>query len=263
MAEFVGHEPCPECAKRGRDRSGNNLGIWDDGHKFCFACRYHVPASTWEQLKSIRTEKEQDRGTTKSISLPDDFGYSLPNVAVDWLRKYQITNREIQKYGLGWSNDGKFLIKQNVWVRPILVIPFYGEQRDLLAWQGRNFGEEGPKYVTKGLREDVLPVVGLDKSQNFVVCVEDAVSAYKVGRQFPAMPLLGSDLSLDKARRLGKLFEGILLWLDYDKARESFKLASRLAPFTKFVKTIVTERDPKEYSDEEIVAFIAPAVDGV
>lgn len=38
--------PCPECRSAGRDRSGDNLVHFDDGHAHCFACGYRVEAGT-------------------------------------------------------------------------------------------------------------------------------------------------------------------------------------------------------------------------
>lgn len=36
-AEFVGHEPCPECGSR------DNLARYSDGHGFCFGCEHYEP----------------------------------------------------------------------------------------------------------------------------------------------------------------------------------------------------------------------------
>lgn len=40
-SKLIGREPCPECTSSGRDRSGDNLAIYDDGHKYCYACNYY------------------------------------------------------------------------------------------------------------------------------------------------------------------------------------------------------------------------------
>ena len=32
---------CPACASKGGDTKGDNLAVFDDGHKHCFACGYH------------------------------------------------------------------------------------------------------------------------------------------------------------------------------------------------------------------------------
>lgn len=54
-AEFVGHEPCPECG------SSNNLGRWSDGHAYCFGfnCGYKEPPAEGYQAppRSESSEK--------------------------------------------------------------------------------------------------------------------------------------------------------------------------------------------------------------
>lgn len=37
MSKLVTRERCPLCATEGRDHTGDNLAIYDDGHQFCFA----------------------------------------------------------------------------------------------------------------------------------------------------------------------------------------------------------------------------------
>tara|TARA_Y100000310_G_C20680503_1_gene815652 strand:+ start:1423 stop:3153 length:1731 start_codon:yes stop_codon:yes gene_type:complete len=34
-------ERCPKCASQGMDKSADNLAVYDDGHKYCFACGYY------------------------------------------------------------------------------------------------------------------------------------------------------------------------------------------------------------------------------
>ena len=47
---FVSHEPCPNCGSR------DNLGVYDDGHTYCFGCQTYTHP------------KEQD-GSSPSIKL--------------------------------------------------------------------------------------------------------------------------------------------------------------------------------------------------
>lgn len=42
-SKAVGKEQCPVCADAGRDRSQDNLVVYDDGHKYCFACEHYIP----------------------------------------------------------------------------------------------------------------------------------------------------------------------------------------------------------------------------
>jgi len=42
MSKVIDREQCPACAKHGRDNSQDNLAVYDDGHKYCFSCKYYV-----------------------------------------------------------------------------------------------------------------------------------------------------------------------------------------------------------------------------
>jgi len=41
-SKLIRHEQCPDCAKHGKDTAGDNLGIYDDGHSYCFSCGYYL-----------------------------------------------------------------------------------------------------------------------------------------------------------------------------------------------------------------------------
>ena len=41
MSHFLYNERCPRCSENGADKSGNNLAVYSDTHKYCFACGYH------------------------------------------------------------------------------------------------------------------------------------------------------------------------------------------------------------------------------
>ena len=40
MSKVIEREQCPACASRGQDNSCDNLAVYDDGHKYCYACEY-------------------------------------------------------------------------------------------------------------------------------------------------------------------------------------------------------------------------------
>jgi twinkle protein len=50
-------ERCPKCASLGNDRSGDNLAVYNDGHKYCFACGYYERNGEMETVTSERTTK--------------------------------------------------------------------------------------------------------------------------------------------------------------------------------------------------------------
>ena len=41
MSKVVSRERCPSCALNGRDTGEDNLAVYDDGHKFCYSCKYY------------------------------------------------------------------------------------------------------------------------------------------------------------------------------------------------------------------------------
>ena len=66
------------------------------------------------------------------------------------------------------------------------------------------------------------------------------------------MALWGSGINTKRFRVLGDRFSRLFIWLDKDKARYAVSAGERARPFFNEVRVIVTEKDPKEYSDEEI-----------
>lgn len=36
LSRVIRKEPCPECIREGRDTAGDNLAVYDDGHKYCY-----------------------------------------------------------------------------------------------------------------------------------------------------------------------------------------------------------------------------------
>ena len=134
----------------------------------------------------------------------------------------------------------------------LLIFPIY-VNGELLMYQGRYFGDnpEVPKYLTKGYKGDVLHLLG-NHDESAIVCTEDLISAVKVSTVMNSSPLWGSSLSFKHAIRLSKRFKQLVLWLDMDKAADSLKMASKYAGLFDTVKSVVTEKDPKEYNHDEI-----------
>ena len=47
MGSKVTHKAqCPRCASKGEDKNKDNLGIFDDGHTYCFKCQYYTPPTS-------------------------------------------------------------------------------------------------------------------------------------------------------------------------------------------------------------------------
>ena len=59
MANVIGKEPCPKCRAKGLDHSGDNVIVYDDGGRFCFACNKTLQLSdTYKEKYKIEERKE-------------------------------------------------------------------------------------------------------------------------------------------------------------------------------------------------------------
>ena len=263
-SKLLRHEACQECRKNGNDRRGNNLAVYTD-HVYCFACGY-TRKTGFNYLKRRQKEESDRSGCTEAYTvskhtnqrptIPSDVVLSLPSVALDWLYQYELTDREIAKHKLGWSENGILLRGEPY--KPCLVFPVYDEQGECLMYQARYFGQKNnnvPKYVTRGNPNDILHILG--NGGDTITIVEDLISAIKVSRYGISMPIWGSFLSNQVAMRISKQFVNLNIWLDYDKTKEAHKTARRVGGlFSGQVKVISTLRDPKGVPGKEILGYI-------
>lgn len=208
-------------------------------------CKYCKDFDT--SAPPMRSYPEQER---QPILLPYDSVKTIPVKALTWLDKYDIGRAEIIAHDLMWSDH---------WQR--LIFPIRGENRTLLAWTGRYFGpvQQPPsrKWWHSGDVSTICHIVtktGWESKP--IVVVEDPVSAIKVGRHLPAMPLFGSHMSLRTAVRLRHLTKRVILWLDADKFKEAQTIIKRLELMGVSADVVYTEKDPKEQTDDFIKAIV-------
>ena len=254
MSNCIRHEACPKCGPI-QDGSGDNLGVYDDGHKWCFACGYFVPSSGIISIQDVRARLSQaaDKNFALPPVLPEDHTHVLPAHALEWLNQYNLSQGEINQNRMGWSPH-----------YDRIIFPVYDNVGNLLMWQGRYCPVPGKpstgkrsKYFTQGRVENVLALLGAPPSKDGMVCVvEDFISAIKVARICSSHCLWGSEVSLTRLKRLSLLFPHIILWLDHDKAAHSIKCATKAHPYFEKVSSIYTEKDPKTYSTEELKQWI-------
>jgi len=220
---FIKHIPCPSCGSK------DNLAEYVD-HYYCFGCG-HWKAKN--DLSSIRLRLSPS-ASEDSSSVELDVDNNIPMEPMKWLLSYGITKADVDQYHIGWNHDRQLLILVNT--------PDY--------YQGRNFGNNGPKYISKGKKP--LLIYG---HSDTIVCVEDVISAVKVVKSnggVCATPLLGSTIPLELTETILERFKKVLVWLDRDKAVEAVKQARNLKQKGIDVDVIITEKDPKEYTQGEI-----------
>ena len=247
MSNFVKHDRCPKCALEGKDTNGNNLGIYSDGSCYCFSCGYYKPGNGIARLKE--TTHQGTNLLESPIYLPFDSVFELPTIARTYLNQYSITEEDIYVNRIMWSEDLQRLI-----------FPYFGGE-GLLGWQGRYLGNHNnkTKWYSQGNLKDILKICQgprTDTNQRSIVLVEDVLSAIRVGHTNPTSPLFGSHLSTKTALRYNKLYDNIILWLDKDKELYSIQVARQLRELGIPCRSVITNKDPKEYSNIAIVDIL-------
>lgn len=223
---------CPECYKKGKDTSGDNLAVYSDGHSFCYSCGFYTKNSL-AKLKNTIIKKELN------ISLPEDLSDDIRQDAFNWLLKYFYTDKIPTVY---WSDSKQYLIFI-IW-----------DKEQVIAWQARYFGTnpKHPKWISFGINESLIYIKG--KKESKIILVEDIISTIKIGYEHQALCLFGSNLSTKRLTYLRLIpdLDEVYVWLDYDKRSEAILVANRAMHMGFKTKVIHTKKDPKEYTFLEI-----------
>ena len=135
-----------------------------------------------------------------------------------------------------------------------LIFPYFSDD-GLVGWQGRYLGElpSKAKWFSQGDLKQIFHVVG-NKLSRVCVLTEDIVSAIKVGHnpKVCASPLFGSHISMTRFLQLKKKYDTILVWLDKDVQTKAVKYAANGRVLGLDVRNIITDNDPKSYTDSQI-----------
>ena len=243
MATFVEHQPCKRCGSR------DNLGVYSDGSKYCFGCGYSYTP------KNVKRSLNELRGTQKAIkesdgTLPYDCTTELPEEPLKWLKGYGLTNKEIEDYGYLWSDS-----------RSLLVFPIV-HNGIVVAWQGRSFELLRKKYHNNISSRSSSSYICFGNKDSLVVIVEDVISAIKVARVNATIPLFGSHISLDLAKKISSSFDKMIVWLDPDKKKDMLKFKNSYGMlFKEGIECIFSDKDPKYYSTIEIRKYLNIGID--
>lgn len=185
---------------------------------------------------------------TYNVKLPGGLTDEIPDKAWVWLWQYGITEEEVARYRIQWSES---LCR--------LIFPVYRKGK-LVYWQGREFGllKDLPKWVNQkaASREDIYFTAMGAVSTPAVVLVEDMVSAIKVNRIQNTIALLGSYVPDKLISNLSKHYKRIIIWLDADKDTYSLRRLSRYQSLGFPVQRVFTQQDPKAYSDDKIIRVL-------
>lgn len=231
---------CPICANEGRDRSGNNLAVYSDGHSYCYGG--HGIISGGDKVYQFK-HRDTPVLVHDAVVLPPDCDTEYPQRTLDWVGQYELTRNDLLSHGVLWSEYNQRLI-----------FPVVDSEQGVIAWQGRWFGEgDKVKWFGRGNLKDTFNLLGKGDK---LILTEDVVSAIKVSNcGVIAMPLYGCFVGISRLTILRKSYGydyKVQIWLDPDKRKEAVREARR-GQFTGLDSTpIFSSKDPKEHSYAEI-----------
>lgn len=236
-SRHLGYEPCPKCVENGRDRRGDNLSRWSDGSLHCWSCGYHRFPKLQHRLKMLN---EEDENAPKTV-LPPDFTREVPADAWKWLLKYGLPYSYWKPY-IGYSPSHKRL-----------VFTFGNPVRFSI---GRSLEPGQRKWMFWGNGHRYVELIG-ESHDRPIVLVEDIISAHKVGQRAPCLCLFGTHIHDEALKLLIHEKKPVLIWLDKDQYSLLPAKVNRLKTFLDGpVGVIYTDKDPKEYSVEDISKFL-------
>lgn len=239
MNKFLKYLPCPRCQSNGRDTRGDNLGVWENGHQHCFSCGHHVFPKHY-----VPVSKETHAPKNK---LPIDFTREVPATALKWLLQYGLP-WSYWKEQIGFSPSEKrlvFLVGDPIQFSIGRLV----EEPDETASSAKR-----RKWYVWGDSHKHAEIVGKPEGKA-VVLVEDIVSAHKVvnAGEFVSIPLFGTEVHKPALYYLLMENKPVYLWLDKDQQVDVYRKAAQLQGLLgRYVRTVVTEKDPKALDFETI-----------
>lgn len=235
---------CPHC---GDNHKGKPFALYNDGYH-CFSC-----GTSKRAIRNFRTTQLK---TSHGIEMPEltrnPSMFSLP--VLKWLKQYHVTDELIYKYNIAEALD-------NSVITPVL-------QNDKVVMYQRRWLDPR-RIMTYGNKK---PFIASSSKCDTLVIVEDFISAIRVGEVVDCYCMFGTSLSYEILKKLVSEYAIIVIWADGDipGQRAAAKLLDTLnriisnrsryrafSPSTNnIIYNIVTEKDPKLYTNSEIHNYI-------
>jgi len=237
MAKFLRHESCPSCGSR------DNLGRYSDGSAYCFGCGYKERG---EKSPFIGERDGKNESVPDGVRFPEDSTNIVVGTGLEWLAKYGLDAGDAFRAGFKWSP---------YWQQ--LLMPFYDEDGKLCCIQAKNFDPKRAakaKYYNVGEKVQSRTIYG--KQGGTLVLTEDALSALVVSKVADAKPLLGTSIPREQIAGFKGPYTRLVVWLDADKWREGRSIADQAKLLGMKTKTLLTDKDPKEYSVDDIKGLL-------
>ena len=234
----------------------------DDGYIVakCYRCggfgryreaghRYHTAEKA---IKSRNTSGAVRSKLVKEVTIPR----GSTGVVTEWgieartrFAGYGYDQAVASRYGIVWNDFYKRLI-----------IPVY-RNGDLLAWQGRSYEDDQPKYITRAKDTGDLWIYIPHEHGTSDRCtvVEDMFSAIKVSYHTNALALLGNNISYEALDYATSKCDKFLIYLDNDGSNvimNAHTIDQTLTFMGKESMIIGIPVDPKELDDATLRRYL-------
>jgi len=272
VSDFLYHEACPKCG------SSDAKAVYVGGGAFCFSCRTAFPPTTSPYLFKPKVNGQETNSTTEgdgkeSLTLPSGCTQEYTKETIEWVGQFDLGVAECLRRNVYsepfrkqtiftfWSGDGRSQLGgTEEHLREFKSKSSKGLPAHLLLYQARNHSPlSKQRYFTKGNPNDCLPIYYTDhpgRRSSVLVVVEDCLSAIKIASTSDCMPVLGSDLSPIKIKRLAGVYGAFLIWLDGNMFHKAQKIARKLQFLGCSAEAVYTDLDPKCYKHDKVLDFL-------
>ena len=228
--EFLGHQSCPKCA------SSDALGVYSDGHGFCFSCQTH-----FKEVDNVEATAQVVSYNRPAEMLGTPMAIVDRRLSLDTVKKYGVTVENTP----GTSNPAKH------------HYPYFDHRGNFIGTKVRRLIDKS--FSTTGnMRDNTLFGQQLFKNEGrFVTVVEgelDALAAFEMlGSKFPVVSVskgaAGAVKDFKSNLEWLEGFENVVICFDNDAAgREAAeKCAQILSPNKARIVTLSEYKDASDY----------------
>ncbi len=242
--------PCPHC------HSSDARAEYEDNF-YCFSC--HAVDVKKKSSNYVTKESLKELTRPQEIELPKDATPRLPDAARAWLYSHHFTDAMIHdakicysEHCIVWSQRKGEMVDTGARI----ILPYYrnhlASERKLIFFEARTLDKKNKlKYATAGGKKDCYFSNPYHWSP--LVIVEDILSAIRVGHSIRCVSIRGTSINTQRLLDVVNGTSEFILWLDSDKpGQDAARKWKNKLSWAGSVRNIVTEKDPKCYSDKEI-----------
>lgn len=250
-----------QCPYRDRPHSNLAYAVYTNG-SWCYSCN-----------RGNLSARDFYNGSKKEHIVPKDLIFpsgatrnikEFPLYILAWLYNYYVYEEAIVSNHIYYAPYSYFKTRNGVecdgesLVFPVII------DMEIVAYQQRFFPSK--QFYSTGINKHIFDIGNYQTDT--VVLVEDYISAIRVGEIENCIWLAGTNITNSMLNYITKNYSNVKIWLDGDtpgqeasqKARKKLVKMYELmnikfafnCPKSRSVSNIVTELDPKEYSNSEI-----------